>query len=53
MLEKLNDSHEVQVGGTLVEEDVLTSERLVFLDELPSVPVYAESLPTGLIEDEI
>ena len=46
MLEKLNDCHEV-------DEAVLSSERLVFLHELPSVPVYAESLPTGLIEDEI
>lgn len=46
MLEKLNDCHEV-------DEAVLSSDRLVFLDELPAVPVYAESLPTGLIEDEI
>lgn len=53
MLEKSNDSYKVQLGGVLVEEQVLSSERLVFLHELPSVPAYAESLPTGLIEDEI
>ena len=52
MLEKLNDSHEVQLGGTL-EEDLLTSDQLLFLNQLPSAPVYAESLPIGLIEDEI
>lgn len=53
MLEKFNDSHEVQFWEALVDEDALSSDRLVFLHDLASVPVYAERLPTGLIGDEI
>lgn len=53
MFEKLKDFNKVQLEKAAAGEGVITSDRLVFLNELPSVPVYAESLPDGLIEDEI
>lgn len=53
MSEKFNDSHEVRAAKSSGLKDGLTSDRLVFLEEFPAVPAYAESLPDGLIEDEI
>lgn len=52
MYEQLNDCNEVELEQSVVKKGV-ASDRFVFLNELPFVPVYAESLPDGLIEDEI
>lgn len=53
MSEKLNDCNTVPLEQSVGQEGVATSDRLVFLSNLPLVPIYAEILPDGLIEDEI
>ena len=53
MYEKSTNSNTVQFEQFVAPEGVATSDRLIFLNYLPSVPVYVEILPDGLIEDEI
>lgn len=52
MYEQLKECNAVQLEQSVAKVGV-ASDRLVFLNELPFVPVYAESLPDGLIEDEL
>lgn len=53
MLNKSYDANEIHPVKPTVSDAVLTSDRFDFLDQLPLIPVFTESLPDGLIEDEI
>jgi hypothetical protein len=53
MFEKVDECQEVQFKKATVGENLLNTDCFAFLHEFPLVPVYAENLPNGLIEDEI